>query len=141
MNAPPPDPAAQRKAATLVTMLGVALVFGVLNVALHPDAMQANAITGTQVVANVVLLLLGFRWLQIDSAQLDIRRPWWLNVGVVLLAIVFVPYYFYKTRPEGRRLRPILGFFGVVLAVGVVSAIGSMLMMAMRSPALATPGL
>ena len=124
-----------------IAMFGVALVFGVLNVALNPQLAQANTITLTQVVANIVLLLLGFRWLHIDSAQLDIRRPLWLNFGIVLLAIVFVPYYFYKTRPAGARLQPIILFVGLVLAIGVVSAIGSALMVSMQSTTTSAPGL
>lgn len=140
MNAPTPTsgPAQQRKASTIAAMFGVALVLGVLNVALNPDVMQNARLTGTQVIGNLVLLFLGFRWLAIDSAQLDIRRPLWLNIGIILLAIVFVPYYFYKTRQPGQRALPILLFLALVVGVGIVSAIGSTLMLAMQSGA--TPG-
>ena len=52
----------------------------------------------------------------------------WLNVGIVLLAAVFVPYYLYKTRPAGARVAPILNFFGLVLGCAVTSAVGATLM-------------
>ena len=130
MNEPAPaaGPAQQRKASTIAAMFGVALVLGVLNVALNPDVMQDARLTGTQIVGNLVLLFLGFRWLAIDSAQLDIRRPLWLNVCIILLAIVFVPYYFYKTRPAGRRGLAIAGFFAMVVAVSLAMSFGAALL-------------
>ncbi|HNR91282.1 MAG TPA: hypothetical protein PKO41_02545 [Dokdonella sp.] len=144
MNAPTPAPnqAQQRKASTIAAMFGVALVLGVLNVALNPDVVQNARVTGTQIAGNLVLLYLGFRWLAIDSAQLDIRRPLWLNVCIILLAIVFVPYYFYKTRRPGQRAQPILLFLALVVGIGIVSAIGSTLMLTLQSGAApGTPGI
>lgn len=118
----------RQKTAAITAMLGVSLVTGIVVSALAPDAAETGMPLGIQVTANIVLLVLGFRWLYADSAQLDIRRPAWLNVGIVLLAAVFVPYYFYKTRPEGRRLSPILGFFGLVFGCAIASTIGILLM-------------
>ena len=85
-----------------------------------------------------MLLLVGFHWLRLDAAELDIRRPTWLSIGIVALAAVFVPYYLYKTRPEGRRLPAIAGFAGLVFACMIASAIGAMLMSALSglSPAI-----
>jgi hypothetical protein len=73
------------------------------------------------------MLLAGFYWLHYDARELAIKRPAWLNVGIVMLAIVFVPYYLYKTRPSGRRWPAILGFLGIVLASLVVSSVGAVL--------------
>ncbi|WP_440225611.1 hypothetical protein ACQQ2N_10215 [Dokdonella sp. MW10] len=149
--APPPPPPSPRpaveaierqKASTIAAMLGASLVFSILNVALNPDLAQQPSITVTQLIANVTLMLLGFRWLHLDSAQLEIRRPIWLNVGIILLAIVFVPYYLYKTRQPGARQAPILGFLGLVVAIGVASAVGGGLMMAFSgTPAPTGPGI
>jgi hypothetical protein len=71
------------------------------------------------------MLLIGFRWLHLDAAELDIRRPMWLNVGIVMAAAIFVPYYLYKTRPAGRRLPAIAGFFALVMACAMASALGA----------------
>ena len=61
-----------------------------------------------------------------------------IATAALALAAVFVPYYLYKTRPEGRRLPAIAGFAGLVFACMIASAIGAMLMSALsgRSPAI-----
>lgn len=130
----------RQKATAIAAMFGVSLATGIVVTAIAPDAAEAGLPLGIQLTANVLLFVLGFRWLQADSAALDIRRPTWLNVGIILLAAVFVPYYFYKTRAEGARLMPILRFFGLIFALAVTSAIGSTLMTLLQpgAPAPAT---
>lgn len=118
----------RQKTAAITAMLGVSLVTGIVISALVPNAAETGMPLGIQLAANVVLFVLGFRWLQADSAQLDIRRPVWLNVAIVLLAAIFVPYYFFKTRPEGARVVPILGFFGLIIGCAIASTIGILLM-------------
>ncbi len=118
----------RQKATAIAGMFGVSLATGIVVTALAPTAAETGIPLGIQLVANVILFVLGFRWLQADSAALDIRRPVWLNIGIVLLAAIFVPYYFYKTRPEGARLVPILRFFGLIFACAFTSVIGSTLM-------------
>jgi hypothetical protein len=113
-----------RKQIALVTLIGASLVLGIVSAALHLD--RSNGLT---LIGSLVLLVIGFRWLQLDAAELDIRRPMWLNVGIVMAAAIFVPYYLYKTRPAGRRVPAIAGFFGLVLACAFASGIGASLMM------------
>jgi peptidoglycan/LPS O-acetylase OafA/YrhL len=118
----------KRKQNTLIALLGVSLLLGIAEVALQPAGETSNPLL--MLGGNIVLLLIGLYWLHLDSTELDIRRPTWLNVGIVLLAAIFVPYYLYKTRPPERRLPAIAAFFGVVLASMAASAIGATLMLA-----------
>ena len=106
------------------TLIGASLALGVVDPALH---LQSD--TGLSLLAFIVLFAIGFRWLTLDSAELDIRRPMWLNIGIVMAAIVFVPYYLYKTRPAGHRLPAIASFFALVLACALTSAVGAAAMM------------
>jgi len=122
VNQPAPDFARQKQIA-LITLIGVSLALGIVDAALKLD----NS-SGLTVIASIAMLVIGFRWLQLDSAQLDIRRPMWLNVGIVMAAAIFVPYYLYKTRPAGRRLPAIVAFFGIVLGCAVASGFGAALM-------------
>jgi peptidoglycan/LPS O-acetylase OafA/YrhL len=118
----------RQKQAALMALVGVALVLGIVNAALgFPQTESAGRFAFT-LAGNVALILIGFRWLQIDALELDIRRPTWLTVAIVLLAAVFVPYYLYKTRPAERRWPAIGAFFGLVLACMCSTAIGAMLM-------------
>ena len=133
MTPTPPD-YRKRKHVALSTLIGASLVFGIVMAALHVE--RPNGFT---MLGSLAILLIGFRWLQLDAAELDIRRPMWLNVGIVMAAVIFVPYYLYKTRPAGRRGPAIAFFFGVVLACAFASAIGESLMDYFSGVDIATP--
>ena len=136
----------QRKRQVILTALAVNLVIGIFVGVWFPglfdpttseatlQQLQASAFSP---VYQLQTLLFCFVWLALDSRQLDIRRPWWLNVGVVLLTSVFVPYYLYKTRPQHQRLRAILSFFGLLLCGAFAMSIGAYIALAMspNSPA------
>lgn len=128
----------KQKSSAIAAMFGLSFVTGIVIAALSSQNAVSGMPLGIQLVANVLLFVFGFRWLGADSAQRDIRRPMWLNVGIVLLAAVFVPYYLYKTRAEGARLAPILNFFGLVLGCAVTSAVGATLM-GVFAPGTGTP--
>jgi len=113
----------KQKQIALTTLVGASLVLGIMTAALHLDRYNGFTLLG-----SLAILIIGFRWLQLDAAELDIRRPMWLNVGIVMAAAVFVPYYLYKTRPQGRRVPAIAFFFGLVLSCAFASAIGESLM-------------
>lgn len=127
MNAVPPTLQRQKQAA-LVALLGASVVLGIVEVALGLPMQNSSERLLFTFAGNLALLVLGFRWLQLDARELDIRRPLWLTVGIVLLAAVFVPYYLFKTRPPERRLVAIAAFFGLVFACMLASAFGALLM-------------
>ena len=129
-----PDYRRQQQIA-LTTLIGASLVLGIVDAAL-----QLQSSSGLTFVGSLAMLIIGFRWLTLDSAELDIRRPMWLNIGIVMAAIIFVPYYLYKTRPAGRRLPAIASFFAIVLACALTSAIGAAAMMYFSGTMPAAPG-
>ncbi|TAH46573.1 MAG: hypothetical protein EYC71_03385 [Gammaproteobacteria bacterium] len=131
----------RQKSTAIAAMFGVSLIMGILIMAFLPGNPPGGMPLTIQLVGNVLLFIFGFRWLSADSAERDIRRPLWLNIGVILLAAVFVPYYLYKTRPAGGRLSPILNFYGLVLGCAVASAVGATLMGLINPPAVAPVGL
>jgi hypothetical protein len=110
----------KQKQIALSTLIGASLVLGVLDA-----AMQLQSSSGLTLLGSLAMLVIGFRWLTLDSAELDIRRPMWLNIGIVMAAAIFVPYYLYKTRPAGKRLPAIASFFALVLGCAFTSAIGA----------------
>jgi len=125
----------RQKQIALTTLIGASLVLGIVDAAL-----QLQSSSGLTFVGSLAMLIIGFRWLTLDSAELDIRRPMWLNIGIVMAAIIFVPYYLYKTRPAGRRLPAIASFFAIVLACALTSAIGAAAMMYFSGTMPAAPG-
>lgn len=116
-----------QKQATLIALGGASFVLGIVDVLFalppRPDGVRLLVMA----LGNVTLLVIGFRWLMLDARELEIRRPLWLDLGIVLLAAVFVPYYLYKTRPQPRRLPAILAFFSLVLGCMVLTTLGAAL--------------
>lgn len=120
-------------------MLVVALLYGLVDVALASRLSQGGQF-GLMLAANISLIVLGFRWLRMDALELDIRRPPWLNVAIILAAAIFVPYYMYKTRAPGKRMTAIGGFFGLVFGCALAQIIGSAISTAFTgAPVVATP--
>ena len=58
--------------------------------------------------SDIAFMLVGvfllFFWFRLDSDERGYRRSALLNVGVISLAIVVLPYYFFRTRGFARGL-------------------------------------
>jgi hypothetical protein len=142
------DPLQRRKQRAIISAYGVSLVCGAWIAMKFPgltdpdtlaatmDALRAHWINW---VYQLAILFACFTWLQADSQQLDIRRPWWLNVGIVLVTSVFVPYYLFKTRPAGKRLQPILMYFAILFSSALVMVLGLVIGMSVSAPAASSP--
>ena len=146
----PGDILQRRKTQAIAATFGLNLAFGILvahslagatDVASMEASMAQVRGSGLNLLYQAMTLAVCFTWLHFDSRQLDIRRPWWLNVGIVLLLVVFVPYYLYKTRAAGHRGGAILGFFGLVFGCLVAMMVGmSLALMIGGAPTAAGPG-
>jgi hypothetical protein len=142
------DPLQRRKQRAIISAYGVSLVCGAWIAMKFPgltdpdtlaatmDALRAHWINW---VYQLAILFACFTWLQADSQQLDIRRPWWLNIGIVLVTSVFVPYYLFKTRPAGKRLQPILMYFAILFSSAFVMVLGLVIGMSVSAPAASSP--
>lgn len=67
-----------------------------------------------------------FAWYHMDSVQRSYKRSMLLNVGVVALAVVALPYYVIRSRKRGEKARDIMkliGFFGLILLSGALGGI------------------
>ena len=98
----------------------VALVGGLLTaIAAGAAAVVFKEASGTKLlVAEFVPVLAAlafiFMWLHHDALEYGYRRSALLNIGIVAIALVFVPVYFVRARPKGKRLKPVLAFFLIV---------------------------
>lgn len=131
------DPATdfrKRKQTALIALVGASFVLGVVDASLGLPSAQDGARLLVTLLGNIALLVLGFRWLHLDSSELDIRRPTWLNVCIVLFAAVFVPYYLYKTRPQERRVPAIAAFFALVVGCMLATGVGASLALQFGAP-------
>lgn len=70
-------------------------------------------------------LFLVFWWYRIDSRQRGFRPPRGLSLVIVLLTIVGLPYYLFKTRGFARGLLATGLFLGVIIANAVLVFAGA----------------
>ncbi|HRY00114.1 MAG: hypothetical protein H7A20_11965 [Rhodanobacteraceae bacterium] len=127
-SAEPPgrDPAIARgKSQAIAAILGLSLINGML-VTKFGGGLEGGS-SPTDLLTALALFAVGFWWLHLDGREFGYRRSPLFNVGIVLLALFFVPLYFMQTRPPGKRLPPVLGFFGLILASSVAAAVGAMM--------------
>jgi hypothetical protein len=107
------------------TRLAIALLFilAVLDGGL--SGALANAPRNVQMyqffASTIAVVSLSFWWVHNDSVARGVRRSPLLNVGIVALAVVFVPVYLFRSREPGARLKAILTFFGLFVGYVVVA--------------------
>jgi amino acid transporter len=106
--------------ALLVAVTAVAGVVDAHDMALH---VQSN---GWAVLSTLIFSYLSFYWYRLDSEARLYRRSRWLSVGVVMLAIVAVPYYLVRSRPAGQKRRALLRLAGFCVLLGAAGALGGL---------------
>ena len=107
----------------LALLLAVTLVFGVVDARETALGIQSG---GWAVLSTLMFSFLSFYWYRLDSEARLYRRTALLNVGIVMLAIVAVPYYLVRSRPAGQKGRALLrlaGFCLLLVAAGTLGGI------------------
>ncbi|MEO8672548.1 MAG: hypothetical protein ABI411_14615 [Tahibacter sp.] len=120
----------RRKSTALAAILGLSLLFGIT----YAMSLLSNSpgLAGLALVFQIGPLFAGFVWLHNDSIQHGYSRSMALNAGIVLLALVYVPVYFFRSRPPGTRAPAITGFFSLVLACMGLSLMGAYAVLALN---------
>lgn len=78
------------------------------------------------ILTSVAGSLLVFWWYWTDSTLRSYRRPPLLNVAVVAIGFLAVPYYLLRSREKGQRLRAfarMLGFIALMLGAMLIGAL------------------
>jgi len=116
------------KHSALIALLGASFVLGIVLAGTSALVRSQQQTLIVQLLGNAVLFCIGFRWLQLDSVEHGVRRSALFNIGIVAVAIVFVPMYFFRTRPQGRRAQAVLGSIGLIFASVMCSVAGMITM-------------
>jgi hypothetical protein len=74
------------------------------------------------ILAGAILV---FTWFRIDANQRNFKRSPILNVAVVALAAVALPYYFFRTRGFVGGLAATAGFIGIAILFSAIQYAGS----------------
>jgi hypothetical protein len=107
----------------LALLVAVTLVAGVVDahdIALH---VQSN---GWAVLSTLMFSYLSFYWYRLDREAHLYRGSRWLSIGIVMLAIVAVPYYLVRSRPAGRKRRALLRLAGFCVLLGAAAVLGGL---------------
>jgi hypothetical protein len=70
--------------------------------------------------------LLIFWWYWADSTLRSYRRSPLLNVAVVALAFLAIPYYLLRSRQQGQRVVAVVKMLGFVVLIVVAESIGAL---------------
>ena len=62
---------------------------------------------------SLVFSALIFAWYLADTQQRGYTRTALLNIAIILVSVVAVPYYLLRSRPRGQRLKAITRMLGV----------------------------
>jgi hypothetical protein len=104
----------------LLALFGAAFVAGLAEP--WVEQFRGNAVALLFWCEVLVYSMLIFGWVYVDSTQRGYSRPRWLDLGVLALALIFVPVYLVKSRPRGQRARA-LGRFLLAAGGFVLSAL------------------
>lgn len=78
------------------------------------------------VATSMVFSLLCFWWYWLDASARSYRRTPLLNVAVVALAVLAIPYYVIRSRPRGEKLKALARLVGFVMLTVVASLVGAL---------------
>ena len=109
------------KKQVLALLVALTLVFGVVDAREMALGVQSN---GWAVLSTVLFSFLSFCWYRLDSDAYGYRRTPLLNAGIVMLAVVAVPWYLVRSRPAGQKGRALLRLAGFCLVLVVSAGLG-----------------
>ena len=68
-----------------------------------------------------------FVWYCRDGDARAFIRSRWLNIAMVSVTVLTIPYYLWRTRPQGQRFRAILRYIGFAVLLGALTGAGFVL--------------
>lgn len=105
------------KGRALSGLLLAAVADGVLSAIFDESKSAAHA--ASDLATSILAIGFMFMWVHYDSLERRYRRSALLNIGIVALALVFLPAYLVKSRPPGERLRAFFGLAVIVLLMAL----------------------
>ncbi|MGY1426505.1 hypothetical protein [Lysobacter sp. A289] len=108
------------KILVLLALAVAAFISGAADQYFYPGVITPPSAFAFAVVGGLLI----FAWYRLDSDQLGYRRSPWLNVGVVGLSLLALPYYFFRSRGVKRGTVASVVFIAALLLLGVIGSAG-----------------
>ncbi|GAB3092374.1 hypothetical protein [Lysobacter terrae] len=109
------------KSFVLAAAAVLSLAAGAIAQYFYPYA-QSSPVDVCFTILGVALI---FAWYRLDTTQIGYRRSPWLNAAVIAIAIVGLPYYFFRSRGLKRGLVATGLFLLTIVSSGFLTALGS----------------
>jgi hypothetical protein len=77
--------------------------------------------------ADLVSSFLCFVWYCRDGDARSFIRSRWLSVAMVAFTVPTIPYYLWRSRPRGQRLRAILRYIAFAVLLAIATGVGFVL--------------
>lgn len=111
-----------RKPLILVVFALSSLLSGIVGQYFWPEMPLSMADYAFAVLGSFLI----FAWYHTDAKQRGYRRPTWLDIGIILVAIVAMPYYLFRTRGfKGGLVGTTLGLL-LMIGTGVLTGMGKL---------------
>jgi hypothetical protein len=111
--------------ASIAGLLAIAFCNGAANGYFSKHHLAEPGAVAALFFASVMALT--YLWYYYDSIERCYLRTRGLNLGIIMLSIVAVPYYLTRSRPQGQRLKSILRLFGFALSYIICAIVGVLL--------------
>ena len=65
---------------------------------------------------SLVLMITAYLWFRHDKQRMGYQASTLLGGMIIFISIVSIPVYLFRSRPKGRRAKPILKFIGLLVS-------------------------
>ena len=110
----------------LIAMLGLSVISGAMTG--YFEANHAIEPPWSEFASTLILIVLTLSWYHVDSNEHNYVRSIWLNMLILGLAIIGIPYYLINSRAKGKKLAA-LGWLTVFVCLFMsLNMVGELLM-------------
>lgn len=109
----------------LIAILLVMVVDGALDASYAAQGMSQPLEWSAPLTLCVSFL--GFLWYRIDSDERNYKRSLGLNIAMIMLAILAMPYYLLRSRERGTKLAALARWLGFGALMVLAAALGGVL--------------
>lgn len=67
------------------------------------------------IISTLVILFIMFAWFVTDAKETGIKPSIWLKIGVIFIALIFIPYYLVKYKGWNRSYKSFALFFAFAI--------------------------
>jgi hypothetical protein len=107
-----------------LVVFGALMLSAVLSGVVHQIVVPDEFVVSIDIPFMLVAAFLLFFWFRLDSDERGYKRSPLLNVGVIALAVIVLPYYFFRTRGFARGLAASAIFLFVGIMYSLLQYVG-----------------